>query len=50
MAWPVSGLLLLCFAHVRTVAAELEPASTAAYDRYVADATKVFLEERRPHG
>ena len=26
MAWPVSGLLLLCLVHVRTVAAELEPA------------------------
>ena len=50
MAWPVSGLLLLCLAHVRTVAAELEPAATAAYDRYVADATKVFLEQRTPHG
>jgi hypothetical protein len=47
MAWPVSGLLLLCLLYVRTVAAELEPASTAAYDRYIADATKVFLEERR---
>jgi hypothetical protein len=32
MAWPVSGLLLLCLAHVRTVAAELEPAANAAYD------------------
>jgi hypothetical protein len=49
MAWPISGLLLLCLVHVRTVAAELEPAATAAYDRYVADATKVFLEEGRSH-
>jgi len=50
MAWPVSGLLLLCLAHVRTVAAELEPESSAAYDRYMADATKVFLEDRRSMG
>ena len=48
MAWPVSGLLVLCLVHVRTVAAELQPESTAAYERYIADATKVFLEERRP--
>ena len=47
MAWPVSGLLLLCLVHVRTVAAELQPESTAAYERYIADATKVFLEEHR---
>jgi hypothetical protein len=50
MAWPVSGVLLLCLVHVRTIAVELEPESTAAYDRYIADATKVFLEERRSLG
>jgi hypothetical protein len=50
MAWPAAGLLLLCLVHVRTVAAELEPESTAAYDRYMVDATKVFLEERRSPG
>ena len=50
MAWPVSGLLLLGLVHVRIIGAELEPASTAAYDRYIADATKVFLEERRSPG
>jgi hypothetical protein len=49
MAWLVSGLLLLGLVHVRTVAAELEPAASVAYDRYVADATKVFLEARRSH-
>jgi len=50
MAWPVSGLLLLCLVHVRALAAELEPAATAAWDTYMADATKVFLEDHRSQG